>query len=190
MNEAEALIQTSDTHPIRIDAVSPACGWGQIGMSFCPGKHQVDGRAGCWRRDLGNDLDRIADWGATMVVSLLETQELDALHVSSLGDEVARRNMEWRHLPIRDRDVPDGKWIASWRLEGPRLFHALRCGRRIFVHCKGGLGRTGLVAGLLLIESGMTAEAAISAVRTTRRASIETADQESFVRSYRPVLSV
>lgn len=31
-------IRTSDTHPIRIDAVLPAEGWGKIGMSFCPGK--------------------------------------------------------------------------------------------------------------------------------------------------------
>lgn len=43
-------IRTSEFHPIRIDAVQARREWGLIGMSFCPGKHQVDGLSGHWQR--------------------------------------------------------------------------------------------------------------------------------------------
>jgi ADP-ribosyl-[dinitrogen reductase] hydrolase len=53
-------------------------------------------------------------------------------------------------------------------------------------HCRGGLGRAGLVAALLLIETGLEAEAAIRAVRAARPGAIETAAQERYVRAYSP----
>ena len=62
---------TSESHPLRIDAVA-APGGGEIGMTFCPGKYQPTGLTANWQRDLGLDLDRIRDWGAVAVVTLME----------------------------------------------------------------------------------------------------------------------
>jgi protein-tyrosine phosphatase len=60
---------------------------------------------------------------------------------------VRAHGMEWRHLPIRDVDVPDQRFEAAWALIGPELHDRLAAGDRILIHCRGGLGRTGLVAG-------------------------------------------
>lgn len=179
-------IRTSESHPIRIDAVQARREWGLIGMSFCPGKHQVDGLSGHWQRDLGMDLERIRTWGASIVVSLIEQQEFAELGVEALPAEVMRLGMTWRHLSIRDRYPPGRTFESRWTEVGAELVAALREGKRIFLHCKGGLGRTGTVAACLLMEAGLNAEEAVTQVRLARPKTIETTLQEWYVHSYRP----
>ena len=53
--------------------------------------------------------------------------------------------------------------------------------RRSSFHCKGGLGRAGMVAARLLVESGYTPEDAIERVRAARPGAIETQAQERYV---------
>lgn len=178
-------IRTSETHPIRIDAVQPAEGWGKIGMSFCPGKQQANGMSGCWERDLQADLVQVRDWGAAMFVSLVEEHEFAELRVLTLPQEVARFGMEWCHLPIRDRYPPGADFEERWGQIGKEIVHTLKNGRNVFIHCKGGLGRTGTVAACLMIEAGHRAEVAIDAVRRARAKTIETALQEWYVLQYR-----
>ena len=63
--------------------------------------------SGSWARDLDIDLDAIENWGAVAVVTLIETQEIVALEVTSLGDGVTSRNMAWYHLAIPDVTAPN-----------------------------------------------------------------------------------
>lgn len=184
----EDAVRTSDSHPIRIDTVQPLRGWGGIGLSLCPGKQQRDGLSGVWHRDLDKDLARIRDWGAQLVVTLIEPQEFIELGVERLPHEVARLGMQWLHLPIRDRYPPGPAFESAWPSALAGIAARLALGQRIFVHCKGGLGRAGTVSACLLIESGMAPEAAIAAVRAARPRAIETAVQEWYVTHYRPQL--
>ena len=177
--------RTSITDPLRINAV-PAPGGGLIGMTFCPGKVQPNGFTGAWDRDLGLDLDAIRAWDAEAVVTLVEAWELDRYRVSRLGDEVGARGMEWHHLPIVDGDVPRAPFNAAWPAAGPVLRAHLRAGRRIVLHCLGGLGRTGTVAALLLAELGQAPAAAISAIRQARPGALETAAQVAYAQAVRP----
>jgi hypothetical protein len=39
----------------------PATG-GQIGITFCPGKKQMNALTGSWDRNLDQDMQRIAEW--------------------------------------------------------------------------------------------------------------------------------
>jgi ADP-ribosyl-[dinitrogen reductase] hydrolase len=178
------LIRNSDTDPIRIDFVQPDKGWGLIGMSFCPGKKQTDARTGHWDRDLAKDLNHISAWGATMVISLIEEHEFEELQVQALAATTELLGMKWRHLPIRDRYPPGCRFQALWAEVGAEIVTMLQAGERIFLHCKGGLGRTGTVAACLLVESGVQPEEAIEKVRAARRNTIETTMQEWHVMSY------
>lgn len=180
-------IRTSDSHPIRIDSVQPLAAWGQIGMSFCPGKVQADARTGSWTRDLKKDIQRIREWGASTVVSLIEVHEFGELQVADLPNEVTEHGMSWIHLPIRDMQAPGAGFISYWQNLGQEVVDELAQGNKVFVHCKGGLGRTGTIAACLLIESGMTHLAAIELVRMARRKTIETMQQELYVLNYVPV---
>ena len=60
-------------------------------------------------------------------------------------------------------------------------------GKNIVLHCRGGKGRAGTVAALLLIDFGVKKEEAIQLVRSRRKGAIETKEQEDFIFSYRPV---
>jgi ADP-ribosyl-[dinitrogen reductase] hydrolase len=94
--------------------------------------------------------------------------------------------MSWAHLPIRDMDVPTSPFLSGWPVVRTELLSRLDAGERVVVHCRGGLGRAGLVAALLLMETGPPGEAAIRMVRAARPGAIETAAQERYVRAYTP----
>jgi ADP-ribosyl-[dinitrogen reductase] hydrolase len=181
------MTRTSLTHPLQIAAVSPGSDLGRIGITFCPGKRQRVAATGTWSRDLGLDIAAIADWNAAAVVTLVESHELEALEVTALGAEVARHHMDWVHAPIPDVSTPDAGFEAAWRETGEGLRDRLRSGFDIVVHCKGGLGRAGMIAARLMVELGVPADRAIAEVRKVRPGAIETAAQERHVLTCRPV---
>lgn len=176
------MARTSKTHPLEIAAVRASPTHGRIGITFCPGKHDNAAMTGAWARDLSADLDVIAAWGARIVITLVEQHELEALRVSNLGSEVRSRGLEWRHLPIADYSVPTATFEKEWEAHGKEIRAMLRGGGDIVVHCKGGLGRAGMIAARLLVELGMAPEQAIKEVRNVRKGAIETLAQETLIR--------
>lgn len=181
------MTRTSQTHPLQIAVVDSLSGHGRIGVTFCPGKKQPHAVTGAWDRDLAVDVEAIAKWGAAAVLTLIEPQEFEDLKVQGLANAVQAQHMDWLHAPILDVSIPDGRFEAAWVEIGESLRDRLRAGFSILVHCKGGLGRAGIIAARLLIELGVPAEEAIRRVRAVRPGAIETADQEAFVRGVRAV---
>ncbi|AMK78435.1 MULTISPECIES: cyclin-dependent kinase inhibitor 3 family protein [Methylomonas] len=179
--------RTSHTHPLQIAEVRAGPSHGRIGITFCPGKHDHFAYTGAWERDLGIDLDAIAAWGAKLVLTLVEPAELKALKVPQLGHEIRRRSIAWLHLPIADFSVPTQAFEQQWATQGHEIRQLLRNGDDVLVHCKGGLGRAGMIAGRLLAELGMDSEEAIHAVRSVRNGAIETPAQLALVRRTKPI---
>ena len=177
-----AAARTSQTHPLQIAEVRASPSHGRIGITFCPGKHDNAASTGAWARDLNADLDVIAAWGARLVLTLNEQAELQALKVPHLGEEVRRRGLDWRHLPIRDYSVPAEAFEKDWETDGRDIRALLRSGGDVLVHCKGGLGRAGMMAARLLAELGMAPEEAIREVRRVRKGAIETPAQLGVVK--------
>jgi ADP-ribosyl-[dinitrogen reductase] hydrolase len=174
--------RTSLTHPLQIAVVTAGPKLGRIGITLCPGKFDPHAWSGAWNRDLAADLDAISDWGAAGIVTLLEPMELALLRVEDFGQEVMRRKMLWFHLPIVDVSIPSKEFEAKWVTAGGELRSILRSGSDVLVHCRGGLGRAGMMAARLLIELGIEPERAIADVRAVRPGAIETPAQERFVR--------
>lgn len=173
------MSRTSTTHPLRIDSLELR--EGRIGLIFCLGK-QGDSLFGTpWARDLALDLDAIRDWGAQTMVTLIEEHEFDLLGVRGLGEAVTARGMDWLHFPIRDVDVPDPATRALWQEMSARIHDRLQQGGRVLIHCRGGLGRAGTIAALLLTEHDETADRAIGRVRSARPGAIETRAQERWL---------
>ena len=179
--------KTSITHPLPLPAVATP-GGGAIALTMCPGKRQPDAITGPWDRDLAADLDAIAVFGAGMVITLMESDELKsaATPVSLLRDEVEKRGWTWLHWPISDFAAPGPDFEVAWKAEAPGVCKTLAAGGRVVVHCRGGRGRSGLVAARLLIEMGVDSLAAIEAVRSAQPLAIETPPQEAHVREYKP----
>lgn len=176
------MIRTSDSHPLRIDPVEVPGSTGLIGLTFCPGKKQKVAMTGAWDRDLEKDLATIRAWGSSVLISLIEAYEFIELEVTELPQTCLQYDIAWHGLPIVDGAIPDQDWEDNWRKISPSLHQTLREGGRIVIHCKGGLGRTGLLAARILVEFGMPPVEAIKQVRQARPGAIETIEQESYVR--------
>ena len=174
-------IRTSITDPLPIAEIPVPGTEGVIGMTYCPGKKDPYVKTGAWLRDLAIDVAAIHSWGAETVLTLLESHEMDLLEVQRLPQEIEARGMRWLHLPIRDGSIPEKAFELQWRAQERHLHGTLKRGGRVLVHCRGGLGRAGTVAARFLVESGMTPENAILAVRRVRERAIETPEQEAYV---------
>ena len=179
--------RTSVTHPIVVATVHE--GPGALGLTFCPGKkdtsHYLSGVS--WNRDIGEDLAVIRQGGWTRLITLLEEHEFRMLSVESLNRRAEQAGLEWHHFPIQDLGVPEDREVFG-RFRSDETGR-IRAGSRTVVHCRGGLGRAGLVAATLLVDLGVPAGEAILRVRSCRSPqAIETFGQEQFVRELTPVL--
>jgi len=178
--------RTSQSHPLQIDTLGPV-GRGRLGLTFCPGKFDPHAQTGAWSRDLDTDLRTLCDWGASTVVTLMETYELELLRVPDLGERVSRAGLRWWHLPIVDGGVPNRHFEHAWNRAGEDLRRRLMAGEGIVIHCRGGLGRTGIVAARLLVEFGEEPESALFRVRRCRTGTVENWLQEEYVRGLEPL---
>ena len=174
-----ANVRTSKNSPLEIAEVE--LDKGAIGLTLCPGKKGDSLFGGRWDRDLQSDLQSVVDSGAVAVVTLMEHDELDLLAVAGLPESAENAGLEWYHLPIPDVGIPGGNFESHWLYTGHRLRAHLRAGRKVLIHCRGGLGRTGLVAARMLVEAGVPAASAIERVRAARRGAIETSVQANYV---------
>jgi ADP-ribosyl-[dinitrogen reductase] hydrolase len=177
------MVRTSLTHPIRVDAIPVAAG--RLGLTFCPGKHGDSLNGAPWARDLESDLKALRGWGANLIITLMERREFALLGVPDIDTRVAAHGMDWTHLPIPDQGVPQAAFDALWPTVRADIRARLDTGGSVILHCRGGLGRTGLVAALVLIATGIEANEAVRVVRNLRPRAIETAAQERYVLTYR-----
>ena len=153
------------------------CGNGSLGLGHCPGRSDVTAR------EVVVDLRAIDAWGADHLLTLLESFELDLVGAQSLPDEVAQFGFKWWHLPIADMAAPSDAFEDGWLQCFKAVSKTLAGGGRVFLHCRGGLGRAGTVAARLLIEHGAEPHTAIATVRAARPGAIETHTQEQYLRA-------
>lgn len=131
----------------------------QIILTPCPGRKQVK---------VDDALQQLKSAGAEAILTLMTDMELLALSIPRVGESVAALGMQWFHLPIEDDSHPDDSFNAEWEKVGPTLHRLLDDGKSIAIHCKGGSGRTGLVAGKLLLERGELLQSVITRIQTLR----------------------
>ncbi len=142
-------------------------------------------RGGDWLQD------EMWSWrrqGVDGVVSLLTAEEEQDL---DLGDEIREaqsQGMTFTRFPIADRQVPASESAATDVLE--KLDAELSAGRNIVLHCRQGIGRTGLMAACLLVTKGRDPETAIKETSADRGVAIpETDEQRRWIDRFAAALS-
>lgn len=118
------------------------------------------------------DVAALRDWRADMVLTLVEDAEAAGLS-PHLATALAAAGLSQLCFPIADYGVPARGWAAvSADLRG-----LLAKGGRIAVHCRGGCGRTGMIALRLMVELGEAPDAALARLRVVRPCAVETEGQ-------------
>jgi protein-tyrosine phosphatase len=151
------------------------------------------GRLAMASRPRGDDWleDEIASWrrqGVDTVASLLTHQEENDLGLNNEASQVKTHGMRFVSFPILDREVPESDAKMAAVLE--RLDADLSSGKNVVVHCRQGVGRTGLMAAGLLVMKGLNPEAAVKSLSAARGTSIpETAAQRRWIDHYATVLA-
>ncbi len=176
-------VRTSITDPLKIRWVNTGEN-GKIGLTFCPGKKDLSIYEYSWDRNLELDLKVIKD-SASFLLTLIEDHEFALLKVKDLGIRAKEMGIEWLHLPIQDVSTPGKEFMEDWPKHSLYIRKLLLQKKNVVIHCRGGIGRTGLVAVMLLVDMGMNPGKALDLVRTVRSHAVETPKQEDFCLSYR-----
>jgi protein-tyrosine phosphatase len=103
---------------------------------------------------------------------------------------LSKSGIELLRFPIPDGGTPHSGHYAELRVLLGEVVDRLRAGRTVAVACRGGIGRTGTILGLLLIELGCTPAEAVQRVRDMKRECIDQGEQEKFVRAWKPTPGV
>lgn len=137
-------------------------------------------RAGDWLED---EVDAWAAARIKLVVSLLEAHEI---HDLSLHDEAAlcaRAGIEFFSFPIVDRGVP-ASFLETQNLVKD-LAGRLRNGDAVAIHCRAGIGRSGLIAACVLASLGLPLPSIFPLLSLARGVSVpDTVEQVAWVEKF------
>ncbi len=138
-------------------------------------------------------MDTFLDAGIDTFIDLTQAHEL-ASYESILKEQARTYKIDpsYHRFAIRDHDIPSHE-IMTAILD--TIDETLQKGGGVYVHCWGGVGRTGTVVGCYLVRHGHTPQQAIERVHTLFRTrpqnyfatSPETAEQFEFIRSWREI---
>jgi protein-tyrosine phosphatase len=130
--------------------------------------------------------DEIAGWrreGIGTVFSLLTPEEERDLDIATEPEAAKSHGIKFWSFPIVDRQVPDSENELSQALR--TLEAELEAGGSVVVHCRQGIGRTGLVAACLLVMNGIEPEAAVQRLSAARGIAVpETPEQRQWIDQY------
>ena len=131
------------------------------------------------RMPFEDSLGRLSAAGITTIVSLIEAHETR----NDLDERYRSAGFSVIRYPIPDYRAPTDEGTFSALLE--ELSRRLAGGERLYVHCMGGIGRTGTLLACLLKRLGVDGDV-VSVVRSIYRGTaVESPEQRRFISSYR-----
>jgi hypothetical protein len=134
-------------------------------------------RGGDWLED---ELRGLKNGGFDTVLSLLTPEEAKDLGISDEPDATAKSGMQFFNFPIPDLGVPDEAPATRALLRS--MLDKLQNGKHIAIHCRQGIGRSGLIAASLLVMAGIDPLVALRKVSAARGFEVpETAQQRDWI---------
>lgn len=154
---------------------------GQILFTPCPGTKEVG---------LQNSLEQLAAAAATAILTLMPKDEMQGNAVTDLPELCTQLGLEWFHLPIEDDHAPAQAFEDAWQLASAKVHALIDAGKTIAIHCKGGSGRTGLVAAQILLDRGIPLDEVIARVKAIRPNALQLPTHQEYIAKIAQQISI
>lgn len=130
--------------------------------------------------------DEVSAWkrqSVAIVVSLLTPEEEQELDLAKESDELLQSGIRFVSFPIEDRNTP--RSAEDFQHLAVSVDSALRDGQNVLVHCRQGIGRTGLLAASVLALAGMDVTTAMDHLSSIRGVPVpETTEQKRWLEKF------
>ena len=146
---------------------------GKLAISARPrGGDWLDDELAAWRRE-----------GITTVVSLLTPEEEQELGLEREAAQSRHQGIRFLSLPVADRQVPQSESEMQALVQD--VDQILSSSGNVLVHCRQGIGRSGLLAACLLMHRGENPQTAMQNLSKLRGTSVpETREQQRWLEEY------
>ena len=151
------------------------------------------GRLAILARPRGGDWlkDEVQNWallGLDLVVSLLMPNEVAEFNLADEEKFCRTNEIRYISLPIQDRGVPGSREEVLKLVS--KLDREMTDGKTVGIHCRQGIGRSGLLAACLLVSTGLSPQAAFERLSQARGRPVpETNEQRQWVEEFAPELA-
>jgi predicted protein tyrosine phosphatase len=110
------------------------------------------------------------------IASLLEPREEAELELTSERSVAEELGLRFLSFPIADRGVPPT--VQEFHRFTARLADDVRDGRGVAVHCRAGIGRSGITAGAVLVALGYEPRDVFPMVSSARGVSVPDTEEQ------------
>jgi len=130
-------------------------------------------RPGDWLQD---EIRGLSQLGINTIVSLLETREEADLDLAAERSTAEALGLTFLSFPIPDRGVPkDARAFCAFATQ---VADHVRQGRGVVVHCRAGIGRSGLTAAGALVSLGHDPRDVFATLSTARGLPVPDTDEQ------------
>lgn len=137
-------------------------------------------RGGDWLED---EVRSWRDSGLDEVVSLLTPSETMEFALDQEEKRCKTYGIRFRSFPIPDRGIPASVDAFTHFIQD--IEKALSAGKKVGLHCRQGIGRSSLVAAVLLVSAGEAPGAAWEAISQARGCAVpDTIEQREWVKGF------
>jgi protein-tyrosine phosphatase len=130
-------------------------------------------RGGDWLED---EIRSLKAQDVDVLVSLLTPDEIAELDLTKEGDICESNGIEFVSFPIIDRDVPAMDRVLK------ALIHSLRDrltnAKAIVIHCRGGIGRSGIMAACLMVSPNNPVELVMLLISHSRGCTVPDTNEQ------------
>ena len=135
------------------------------------------------------EIAELGKMGVTTLVSLLEASEEYQLTLTAEADIAVENGIEFVSYPIEDRTVPLD--LDSYTNFIFSLADRVLNGHGVAIHCRAGIGRSGITAAAVMVRIGFDPETVFARISEARRCAVpDTYEQtEWFIQHYNHFLT-